>query len=244
MRVELIRATEKPEQIAALGARLCYSGLPFDELSARVDAESDGFLMEVIQSGHLSILEHASFTFYIEGASRVLLLQITRHRIASFSVQSQRYVSKEKGFDYVIPPSIAALGDGAAAEYKAQMKTIHGWYVGWQERLSKSGETKNEDARFVLPGACETRMIVTMNARELLHFFSLRCCARAQWEIRAVADQMLKAVYRQSPAMFQKAGPPCIAGHCSEGKRSCGKTETIRRHIMEIKGEKHAVWEK
>ena len=235
MRVELVRVTPLPEQIAALGARLCYSGLPIEKLDAHTGGEQGDFLSGIIETGHLSILEHASFTFYIEGVSRILLAQITRHRIASFSVQSQRYVSKEKEFDYVIPPSITALGGDAVAEYEAQMRTMHAWYTGWQERLGKRGEASNEDARFVLPGACETRMIVTMNARELLHFFALRCCSRAQWEIRALADQMLALVYREAPALFQKAGPPCLAGPCPEGKRSCGQAEAVRRHIEEIK---------
>ena len=238
MHVELVRATPLPEQIAALGARLCYSGSPIEKLTEQTDTDQDDFLSGVIETGHLSILEHASFTFYIEGVSRVLLAQITRHRIASFSVQSQRYVSKEKGFDYVIPPSIAALGEDAVAEYEAQMRTMHAWYAGWQEKLGKRGEASNEDARFVLPGACETRMIVTMNARELLHFFALRCCCRAQWEIRALADQMLALAYREAPALFQKAGPPCLSGACPEGKRSCGQADAARRHMKEIKEER------
>ena len=103
------------------------------------------------------------------------------------------------------------------------MNTIHAWYCGWQEKLGK-GEGSNEDARFVLPNACTTRMMVTMNVRELRHFFSLRCCSRAQWEIRAVANEMLKLCKSVAPALFADAGPGCVRGHCPEGEKSCGKT--------------------
>lgn len=236
LKVELIAHTPAPERLAALGARLCYSGLPIGGLSEKVaKEEQNAFLYGVIESGHLSVLEHASFTFAVEGVSRVLLAQLTRHRIASFSVQSQRYVSKEKGFDYVVPPSIAALGKEAVAEYARQMETMHAWYAAWQEKLGGKGEKANEDARFVLPGACETRLLVTMNARELLHFFSLRCCSRAQWEIRALADEMLRLSHAAAPALFAKAGPPCVAGPCPEGKRTCGRPDEARKRMAALK---------
>lgn len=234
--VELIRNTPAPEQLAALGAKLCYSGAHLDQLRQRIEeSEQDIFLSGVIETGHLSVLEHITFTFALEGVSRILLAQITRHRIASFSVQSQRYVSQSKVFDYVIPPSIVDLGEEAVQAYVAQMQTMHAWYMDWQKRLGEKGEASNEDARFVLPGACATRMIVTMNARELLHFFSLRCCRRAQWEIRAVAEEMLRCVYQVAPAVFETAGPQCIVGSCPEGKRSCLEHAAVRRHMMELK---------
>jgi thymidylate synthase (FAD) len=149
----------------------------------------------------------------------VLLAQITRHRLASFSVQSQRYVAFGDTFPYVIPPRIAALGEEAVKRYQTQMELIAGWYEGW---LNALGEDGAEDARFVLPGACETRMMVTMNVRELRHFFSLRCCRRAQWEIRQLADEMLRLCYQVAPALFADAGPGCVRGECPEGEKTCG----------------------
>lgn len=231
LKVQLIAHTPDPEKTCALAARTCYSALDMEELQQQV-AEKDQaeFLRKVIGSGHTSVLEHASFTFSIEGVSRALLAQVTRHRIASFSVQSQRYVSLAEGFQYIIPDRIKALGDDAVAEFERQMAQMHAWYQGWQERLGK-GEGSNEDARFVLPNACETHITMTMNARELLHFFSLRCCSRAQWEIREVAWKMLELACEAAPALFKKAGPGCICGGCPEGKMSCGKANEVRaRH--------------
>ena len=150
-----------------------------------------------------------------------MLAQITRHRIASFSVQSQRYVTVDGAHDNcVVPPSIAALGGAYADVYRDQMKQMDEWYRGWLDTL---GKEKKEDARFVLPSGCATRMIVTMNARELLHFFEQRCCNRAQWEIRAVAWEMLHLVREVAPALFANAGPTCVRGNCSQGKMSCHK---------------------
>lgn len=235
MNIRLVRHTAGAEALVALGARLCYASADLDALEARVEeSEQEDFIRGVIETGHLSVLEHASFTFAAEGVSRVLLAQLTRHRIASFSVQSQRYVSMKRGFGYILPPSIAALGEEAQAEYAAQMETIQGWYEGWQEKLGR-GESSNQDARFVLPGACETRLLLTMNARELLHFFSLRCCNRAQWEIRAMADEMLQLSYQVAPSLFEHAGPACVRGACPEGKRSCGKSTEARGRIAALK---------
>ena len=149
------------------------------------------------------------------------MAQITRHRIASFSVQSQRYVASGVGFDYVVPPAIAALGEEAVTEFGAQMERIGQWYEAWREKLGNN-KTANEDARFVLPNAAATRMILTMNARELSHFFTLRCCGRAQWEIRAVAWRMLELARGAAPALFESAGPACFRGECPEGAMSCG----------------------
>lgn len=181
LRVELLRHTLSPEEVVALGARLCYSRATLETLADRVSrADQTAFVEKIMGMGHESVLEHASFTFGVEGVSRVLLAQLTRHRLASFSVQSQRYVSYEQGFGYIIPPKIKALGEEAVAEYQAQMDQLHTWYVEWQQKLG-TGEGGNEDARFVLPGACETRLMMTMNVRELRHFFALRMCSRAQW---------------------------------------------------------------
>lgn len=209
MKVTLERYTVAPEEIAGEAAALCYNG---KNPAKSLDVAMDG--------GHESVIEHVAFTFRVEGVSRALLAQLTRHRLASYSVQSQRYVNYLKGFDYVTPPKIVALGEDAVAEYDRQMATIHEWYVGWKEKLGK-GEDGNEDARFVLPNACATCLLVTMNARELRHFFSLRCCSRAQWEIRHLARQMLALCQDVAPVLFADAGPGCVRGHCPEGEKSC-----------------------
>lgn len=232
--VTLIRYTPAPEELVALAGKLCYSPATLDDLSEGV-AENDQtrYLKKLTDMGHLSPIEHASFTFGIEGVSRSLLAQITRHRIASFSVQSQRYVAlggDDEGFDYIIPPAIAALGAEESDEYRRQMETMNQWYQEWRVKLG-GGKASNEDARFVLPNAAATRIVMTMNARELIHFLSLRCCNRAQWEIREVAWQMLELAYQAAPNLFQHAGPGCLSGKCPEGKMSCGKMSEIReRH--------------
>lgn len=229
LKVALIRHTLSPEETVALGARLCYSRATIDDLTQRVSAKDQtAFVQKIMGMGHESVLEHASFTFGVEGVSRVLLAQLTRHRIASFSVQSQRYVSYEDGFGYIMPPKIAALGDEAQEEYHRQMKQMHEWYCAWQEKLG-TGEGSNEDARFVLPGACETRLMMTMNVRELRHFFGLRMCSRAQWEIRAMATEMHRLCMEVAPALFADAGPGCLRGACPEGAKSCGKAGEIKR---------------
>lgn len=230
LHVALIRHTLSPEEIVALGARLCYSRATIDDLTQRVSAKDQSdFVQKIMGMGHDSVLEHASFTFGVEGVSRVLLAQLTRHRLASFSVQSQRYVSYEQGFGYIVPPKIAALGQDAADEYARQMDQMHQWYCQWQERLGAAGESSNEDARFVLPGACETRLMMTMNVRELRHFFSLRMCSRAQWEIRALATEMHRLCMEVAPALFADAGPGCLRGACPEGAKSCGRAAEIRK---------------
>lgn len=232
LKVALIRHTASPEETIALGAKLCYSKATVETLQEKIEAKDQSqFIHKLMDMGHESVLEHATFTFGIEGVSRSLLAQITRHRIgASFSVQSQRYVSYENGFGYIIPPRIAALGNEAVEKYQQQMDTIEGWYKDWQEALGKNGESSNEDARFVLPNACETRMLVTMNVRELRHFFSLRMCSRAQWEIRALATAMHRLCMEVAPELFADAGPACLRGKCPEGEKSCGKTAEIRKN--------------
>ena len=239
MKVELVRHTLNPEEVVALGARLCYSKARVDDLLERVEAKDQtAFVHKIMGMGHDSVLEHATFTFGIEGVSRVLLAQITRHRLASFSVQSQRYVSYESGFGYIVPPKIEALGEEAVREFEQQMDTLHQWYTDWQQKLG-TGEGGNEDARFVLPGACETRMMVTMNVRELRHFFSLRMCSRAQWEIRALANEMHRLCMEVAPALFENAGPGCLRGACPEGEKTCGKMLQIRQERKEWLEELH-----
>ena len=235
LHVELIAHTPLPEQVCALGAKLCYAKADVAALREKVSVQDQSaFLERIMQSGHLSVLEHAVFTFAVEGVSRVLLAQLTRHRIASFSVQSQRYVSLSETFSYIVPPAIKALGPEAKARYAAQMAQMQAWYVEWQNALGAKGESSNEDARFVLPNACETRLIVTMNARELMHFFELRCCQRAQWEIRGLADEMLRLAKQAAPVLFENAGPGCVRGHCPEGEKTCGRMPEMRKKYKNL----------
>lgn len=229
LNVTLLTYTPSPAQTIAQGSRLCYSASSIDELKKQSEEmDTQAFISRLTGYGHLSPVEHASFTFGIEGVSRALLAQITRHRIASFSVQSQRYVKAEE-LDYIVPPTIQALGEEAVEKYGEQMRTLHGWYKEWLELTGKA-----EDARFVLPNAAATRMIVTMNARELMHFFSLRCCNRAQWEIRTLAWAMLGMARRACGELFSNAGPGCVYGACSEGKMSCKQAERIRSLSAEL----------
>lgn len=237
LNVELLAHTYNPETLVALASRTCYSAKDLAQLKELAQSRDNApYLRGVLESGHTSVIEHASFTFGIEGVSRTLLAQITRHRLASFSVQSQRYVSQEgkELFDYVCPPRILALGPEAQARFEAQMRQMQAWYDQWAGEL---GENSAEDARFVLPGAAATRIVMTMNARELLHFFSLRCCNRAQWEICQLANRMLDLVYPIAPTVFAQAGPGCVRGACPEGKRSCGRAGEMReRQQRRIQG--------
>ena len=228
LKVILLRHTLEPEETIALAAKLCYSKSTISDLKEKISQKDQSeFIKKLMDMGHESVLEHVSFTFGVEGVSRVLLAQLTRHRIASFSVQSQRYVSYENGFGYIIPESIIALGEEAVNKFSEQMNTLEKWYTDWQKLLGK-GEKSNEDARFVLPNACETRIILTMNVRELRHFFSLRMCSRAQWEIRKMAEEMFRLCFETAPALFMNAGPACLRGKCPEGEKSCGQAVSIR----------------
>lgn len=222
LRVRLLCATPDPARAVALGGRLCYSDVHIDQLYEDMGERGPAFVEKLMALGHLSPIEHASFTFGVEGVSRALLAQITRHRIASFSVQSQRYVAKDR-LEYILPPSIKALGPEAAAQFQADMDAAFAAYDRW-----RGLGVPPEDARFVLPNAAETRMVVTMNARELLHFFQLRCCLRAQWEIRRLAWCMLGICRREAPSLFKTAGTGCQTGGCTEGAMSCGEAARIR----------------
>lgn len=238
--VTLISYTPDPERTVAAAARLCYSPSTIDQVMEQMDDEKTASFLDMLtQIGHQSPIEHASFTFGIEGVSRSLLAQITRHRIASFSVQSQRYVD-EAGFDYVIPPEIEGdeqtkelfLKAMESAKQSYETLTVHLERRYQKDMAPKAAHKKAiEDARFVLPNACTTKMMVTMNARSLLNFFSLRCCNRAQWEIREVAWQMLKLVKGVAPHLFASAGPGCLRGSCPEGKMSCGKAKEVRERF-------------
>ena len=255
-KVLLLAHTPEPEKTVACAAKLCYSPSGIGRVMEGLTEEKTASFVEMLaEIGHESPIEHASFTFGIEGVSRSLLAQITRHRMASFSVQSQRYV-REGAFAFVIPPEIER--DDAAKEiYLEAMESANEAYNRLADRLSKrhkaellaagmeekaaarAAEKKAiEDARFVLPNACDTKMIVTMNARSLHNFFRHRCCNRAQWEIRQVAEQMLRLVYGVAPHLFYNAGPSCLSGKCPEGKMSCGKMAEVRAHYAQIKGER------
>ena len=253
MKVELIAYTPDAGKIIAAAGKLCYSSADIGSMMAGIDKETENYYVDMlIDMGHESVIEHASYTFAIEGLSQAALRQLTRHRIASFSVQSQRYVNMSD-FRYVIPPSVSEnpealkefeeLVEFAKEKYniisahlqKDNFNKIRAGKTGpgelsvpdereEKEYLSQAKKSANEDARFVLPMACETKIIMSMNARSLYNFFKLRTCERAQWEIRILAENMLAKLKEVSPALFKKAGPPCFSsGRCPEGKMSCGK---------------------
>lgn len=216
MVVNLLSYTPDPEAVCARAAAIStdYD----DEMRA---------LKGALSCGHDSVLEHAVFTFEIKGVSRALLAQITRHRLASFVVQSQRYVDMTDKFDYVVPDSIREIDDNHL--FETQMRVIQGFYEYWIERLKENGKRRAlEDARYILPNAMHTRLVMTMNARELRHFFKMRCCNRAQWEIRALADAMLTECKKVAPLLFKDAGPGCVRGRCPEGKMSCGSPRDVK----------------
>ena len=246
MKVTLLTYTPEPELTVASAARLCYSAADIDDVREKLTPEKTAAFVDMLSEiGHESPIEHASFTFGIEGVSRALLAQITRHRIASFSVQSQRYVA-EAQFEYVTPPEIEndpeakrlfieamekdqeyynRLTDILKEKHKKDMTA-----KGMDERSAERAAEKKaiEDARFVLPNACDTKMIVTMNARSLHNFFRHRCCNRAQWEIRELACSMLMLCREVAPNLFKNAGPSCLTGPCPEGEMSCGEIVQMR----------------
>lgn len=232
MIVKLLKHSKNADNHIASAAKLCYASdtkMIFDEVNNNV------FINRLKEMGHLSPFEHVSYTFYIEGISRVTSHQLVRHRLASYSQRSQRYV-KHDNFDYVIPPSLEGKNVkvnsqeiDAVQYYKQCMDEISVMYNNLNNALGNCGEISNQDARYVLPNACETRIFVTMNARELMHFLGERLCLRAQWEIRAMADKMLNLVKEVSPIIFNNIGPKCIAlDGCPEGKMSCGKFKQLK----------------
>ena len=229
MKVALLQHTPDPERTVALAARLCYSPADIDELQERLTAtDTVAFLHKILSLGHHSVLEHASFTFGIDGISRAASHQLVRHRIASYSQQSQRYVSHAQRFASVVPDSITARPE-LRERFEIQLQALHDCY----RELVEAG-VPAEDARYILPNATETKIIVTMNARSQRHFFALRCCRRAQWEIRAMAVEMLVAVRPVAPALFRDAGPGCLGGPCPEGKFCCGKATEVREQFANL----------
>lgn len=269
MKVEIISYTKEAEKYITAAAKLCYSKSNIDDIISGIDDKNQEYYIDMLtEMGHESTLEHASYTFAIEGVSRSVLAQITRHRIASFSVQSQRYVNMSD-FKYIIPPAISENPE-ALAEFLAAidddkrrydnlsqiLKKEHFMRIceergissdkaeeeynspsdkSIKEILTQASKLANEDARFILPNACETKMLMTMNARSLLNFFKLRTCQRAQWEIRNLAEEMLRQIKKASPLLFKKAGPPCVCyGFCTEGKMSCGKAGEMKKKFSEM----------
>lgn len=213
LKVELLAHTPLPEKLCAYAAKLCYSaGMPKKKDITQDKAKP--LLDKILGSGHLSVLEHVSFTFGIEGISRACSHQLVRHRVgASYSQQSQRYVKADKP-DYLVPQSVIEAGQ--QQRYLEAMENAWAYY-----RALLNAGVPAEDARFVLPNAAETKLVLTMNARELLHFFSLRCCNRAQWEIRALANEMLQLSKAAAPVLFAQGGAACAYGPCPEGAMSC-----------------------
>ena len=256
MKVQLLSYTPDPEKLIAAAAKNCYSSTDVDSIMDGLTSEKiERFIQMLVDLGHESPIEHVSFTFAIEGVSRSLLAQITRHRIASYSVQSQRYV-REHGFEYVIPPEIEKRPAAKAAFIRAMeedqrvyeeltaalmenhVEELLAQGIPEKEAHRRAEKMSIEDARYVLPNACTTRIVMTANARSLKNFFRLRCCNRAQWEIRALAGEMYRLCYAAAPVLFARCGPSCVDGACSEGKMSCGKAVEVREHYLALrKGE-------
>lgn len=217
MHVELLYHTPDPERAIATAARLCYAPVGAAELMETMPEERvKSVLTTIMSSGHFSTLEHASYTFAIDGVSRALTHQLVRHRIASFNQQSQRYVKFKDGVAVVKPASVTASPETEAVFDEAIEVCVTAY-----RKLLDAG-VPAEDARYLLPNAAESKIVVTMNVRELLHFFSLRCCNRAQWEIREMAHRMLELARPTAPFVFADAGAPCVRGACPEGKMTCG----------------------
>jgi thymidylate synthase (FAD) len=217
MQVELLYHTPNPERAIATAARLCYAPVGASELMETMsDERVQSVLATIMKGGHFSTLEHASFTFAIDGVSRALTHQLVRHRLASFNQQSQRYVKFKDGIEVVKPQTVADNPEMSEL-FDQAVDTVADAY----KKMLDAG-IPAEDARYLLPNATQSKIVVTMNARELYHFFSLRCCNRAQWEIRELAWKMLDLVKPLAPYVFMDAGPSCIREGCHEGKMSCG----------------------
>ncbi len=214
--VKLINYTPNPERIIAAAARLCYSDKNGEDLFENLtDSEVEKLVRKIISLGHYSVLEHVSFTFAISGISRVTTHQLVRHRVGcSYSQRSQRYI-EEDNFNYIIPPSIQERPE-LLKKYEETMNQLNSLYEEFAKVVPK------EDARFLLPQAIESKIMVTYSLRALLHFLELRTCKRAQWEIQTLAWKMLKEAKKVAPLLFEDAGPGCLRGPCPEGKLSCG----------------------
>lgn len=217
MDVRLLSHTPDPERSIAAAARLCYAPVGAADLIETMSDEAvRRVLKTIITSGHTSALEHASYTFAVDGVSRAMTHQLVRHRLASYNQQSQRYVTYDQEPSFVVPPAVAA-DPGLAAAFSSAASAAYEAY-----RAMLDAGVSAEDARYLLPNASETKIVITMNIRELLHFFELRCCKRAQWEIRELALRMLELATPTAPYIFMDAGASCRRGPCREGKMTCG----------------------
>lgn len=221
MTLLLMRHTPDPDRLVALAARRCYSARAAEDIEERLSIEEIERLLDFLrQRNHLSPFEHADFTFSADGISRALSHQLVRHRIASYSQESQRYVNymKTEQLPYIIPPSIANNEKAATIYADAVAKTLDAY------REMVNAGVAPEDARYVFPNAIETKLVFTMNARSLFNFFEQRCCIKAQWEIRILALEMLKAVRKVAPLIFKNAGAPCQfekSPYCRENDSDC-----------------------
>lgn len=253
IKVELLQYTPEPERLVSSAAKLCYSSIGVGDIMSNLDDDNiQKFLGILVDMGHESPIEHVNFTFGVEGVSRVLTHQLVRHRIGcSYSQQSQRYVKLEQ-FEYIIPPQIGSIPEAkekyiAAMEYdqKCYNELVDILYKKNFDALIKSGKSEKaaavqsekmsiEDARYVFPNGCETKIVFTMNARALYNFFRHRCCNRAQWEIHCLADEMLRKVRKVAPVLFKNAGPSCLAGCCPEGKMTCGRMTDVKEKYSKI----------
>ena len=220
MIVKLLACTQNADRLCASAGGSCYSERPSSVLMEDSD-DPERVLSKIVGMGHHSVVEHAVFTFSAEGVSRALTHQLVRHRIASFSQQSQRYVPLKEP-TYVVPETVMS-DPGSLKAYREAMEGI------WEAYRKLSEHVPAEDARYILPNGCTTNITITMNARELLHFFSLRCCGRAQWEIREMAGRMLEICRSVSPAIFRDAGPPCLRGPCPERELTCGRPHRVKK---------------
>ncbi len=208
----------------------CYSGLQTEDLIAKAksanEQEINQFLREnIIPTGHWSIIEHRGPSFLIEGISRACSHQFVRHRLLSFSQQSQRYVDsvapsklekEEMIFPFVIPPSIRAQPDLIKEFLSGLKESLKRYY------FLRANNVFPEDARFLLPNATATRLVVSGNRRVWLELIPKRTCGRAQWEIDIVISEIARQLWEEMPVVFQQAGPPCSGEKCNQGKRSCG----------------------
>lgn len=267
IKVQLLAHTPNPEQVVAMAAKLCYSPSGIEDIREGLTEEKTSAFIDMLASlGHASPTEHASFTFGIEGISRACSHQLVRHRIASYSQQSQRYVDGTK-FEFVTPPAIEEnpkaleaynrVIEAQAAAYREIRDALAAGYIA--EHLGEKPEGSdaefieafrqtdkaacaafikkaNEDARFILPNASTTKIVCTFNARSLQNFFAHRCCNRAQWEIREVAEKMLLECLKAAPHLFRNCGPSCLFGPCPEGKMCCGKQKEMREKYRAAKG--------
>ena len=250
MNVELLQYNPDCEKVIAAAAKLCYSSSGIDGILDGLDEDkTKSFLDRLVSLGHESPIEHVTFTFGIEGVSRSLTHQLVRHRLASYSQKSQRYV-KEGQFEFITPPEIEAVPEAKELFLRAMAEDMEYYnkitdilynkhYAemiaeGIDEKKAKSAAEKKaiEDARYVLPNACETKIIATFNARSLVNFFHHRCCERAQWEIRDMACRMLALVKEVAPTLFKLAGPSCLSGKCPEGVMTCGKMMEKRKEFL------------